>query len=509
MTTHNTQRISELEQRVRKIEEEVDEVEPPKSPEMQKIERLEEKIDKVIQASMAGATGQEPTHKQDKDEEDEPRVSEEYQGMPGHEIVDKVREENLLDPEDIETSRDTDNIEVDVGEDLSINHEEATRDEKRQAVYKATKHIGEPATVREIATTAFNVSDVEAKDSEYTSTYNVLREAPDSIQKLQGGTGGRNKYEYIGPQTTETKDEENREEEEGMTEEEEARMIKEDLKDNERKVVNNLSNSLRRPSKEVAKTSEELNPNKVRAAYKKLKEHDLITTTVGSGAKLTPLGQTVKEVETEDNNYTEEDIIDADKYSMKERNKKILEHVENFYKPPTAKELAQKIYRLPDSHLDKKNCKHYTRVLTSINQLKNKGLLQKSRERPTNGRSEAWELTDEAIHDAGDGKVSHQFDYEEAKNDANVSDSDMEIVEQTFSKLINERGEEKIGYFDFEGRYSGNTTPIRMFQKLFSNPDLLEGVRREVCPDKEFSWTKRESGKYDAGEKNWLLKVSE
>lgn len=495
MTTQQTRKLVQLEQRVENLEENVEGVEPPKSREMQKIEELEDKINKLVKASLGGATGN-------------VEVSEEMQDSPGHEVVDIVREEKLLDPEELDA--ETENTEVDVDPEVNhdlfpVDHDNSSIKEKKEALVNALKHLEEPSKISDIVNEAYNQDNITHTDSAYTGAYQILREKAEEVEETNTGSGTPNLYKI----KQQPEQDVSEQEEDTFTEEDKLKMIKEDLDSLQKKVLNNLSETLERPATEIAKTSEELDAEAIRNSYTKLKGEDLIETTLGSGAKLTDKGAKVTEVETPEKlEFTEEDIIDADKYDTDERMQKIIQELEESYKPLSTKELTKRVYRLPEDKMDTRNNKHYSRVQPAINKLQDENLIQVSRKRRGKGRGTYWELTPEAMEKT-ETTVSEEFSYEQAKNNANVSDSDMTIVETVFDTLINEEEIEEINYFDFEERYAGNTTPIRMFQKLFSNPELLEGVRRQVCPEKDFHWTKTDSGEFDAGEKNWMLKVSD
>jgi len=92
------------------------------------------------------------------------------------------------------------------------------------------------------------------------------------------------------------------------------------------------------------------------------------------------------------------------------------------------------------------------------------------------------------------------------KRDAGVSDKDVAIVTLAFEKMVERKGMDEIDYYDFEKHFTGDEKELRMFQKLFENPNLLEGVRKEVSPGKDWSWKKR-SGGNSLGAKSWVIKI--
>lgn len=438
--------IDNLAQRIRRLEEEVEGVEPPKSKEMQKIEELEEKIDKLLFKD---------------------NVKEEYQDMAGHEVVDKVREENTLDTEESREDIE-DKMEEALLEEGELKEPEEIGNEELSAKEGRCKHCGEVFDNR-------GLSQHEPKcDEKHSDT------------KVEG-----QKQEY--------------------TDEDKAQIIREDLTPFGREVLDRMSRTNYKSSKLIARAFEDKEQGQVADRNKKLKKLGLVESITGKGSKLTEKGAKVKEAEVNLPDYSEEEKLPLDEYSVSERKKRIVEEIEDSYKPLTRHELVRRIYKIPRDTEIETNDSYYNRIEGALNKLRTEEMVQKSRLRDRIS-STAWELSDKAFEEASSNEtkevsVSESMEWEEVKRKAGVNDSDIDVVKLAFDKMINRKGMETVSYHDFEQHYEGEESPLRMFQKLFQSPNLLDGVRERVLDGEDLKWSKKGEGTHGTGAKNWVIKV--
>ena len=102
--------------------------------------------------------------------------------------------------------------------------------------------------------------------------------------------------------------------------------------------------------------------------------------------------------------------------------------------------------------------------------------------------------------------------YQLAKNREGLTSHDMELVFNGFRKALEDteeypEDEREISYHLFEQHYEGEKKPLKMLQKLFTNPVLLNKVNQEVAPEKEFKWVKKAGKEYSTGVQSWVVKV--
>lgn len=287
-----------------------------------------------------------------------------------------------------------------------------------------------------------------------------------------------------------------------------AKMIKEDLKEKEREILDRLSQTNYKSSKYLSRGFEDISRAQVKEVMRIFKELDLIKGKRGKGSKLKDLGKEVQEAEINLPEFSEEEKLDSDEYSVEEREQKVIEELENAYKPLTRSELARRIYKVPREEDIGSHNTYYGRVDAAIKGLKKDNLIQRSRERERFQTAD-FELTDEAKKQSRESNesVSESLEWEQVKKNAGVNDKDLDVVKLAFDKLVNQEKKQRITYHEFEQKYSGEESALRMFQKLFNNPKLIEGVRDRVCEDVDLKWKKLGEGKFGTGVKNWVILV--
>lgn len=233
--------------------------------------------------------------------------------------------------------------------------------------------------------------------------------------------------------------------------------------------------------------------------------------------------------------FDEDQQIDMDKYSIDRRKAEIVKLLDEKNKPMTVKEIARMIYKLSeDVEVSSENNGYYNRAYWPIRELDMAEVLEKDDRREVPEGSNAYILNEDrntmlleddngdnneedevktGVDDGGDRVDS----YEQAKRKAKVGDRDMKIVEQALSKILDEdlddnpaeRGQfiSYSGNSDFRGfetLYEGDLSPLNMWRKLFSNPELLSSVNKRVAPEYDFRWERKGS---KGSPQNWVIKI--
>lgn len=284
--------------------------------------------------------------------------------------------------------------------------------------------------------------------------------------------------------------------------------------------------------------------NNASALLKEMRENQEIKadkkgrkTVYGSGKRHFNL----KKDDQEDIEQLKEDLEDLDseeqlepnEFTVEERMVKIVELLEQYEPPLTMKEMARLIYNIPLEEEVVYSTPYYNRMLPAQQKLKHQGRIEEADPRTRNGidnLAKVWKLkepeenkeeeSEEAEEETSQkeekeqqdveleqDKQSEELDFERIKREAGVSDSDVQITANVLDKIINQNGKDYVSYHLFEKHYSGEERPLRMFQKLFQNSELLLKLRDKVAPGREFKWVKKQRGNYDTGVKNWVIKV--
>lgn len=247
-------------------------------------------------------------------------------------------------------------------------------------------------------------------------------------------------------------------------------------------------------------------PNMTTVVYQKVKESD---------NPLKELGVQEEQEEEESEpvveipDFEEQQKLEPSKYGVSKRKVEMVKLLEEKGVPLTNEEMARFIYNIPEDVEVRSGGKYYNRMIQAIAELKREDVIREGDRENLTGRIKAWELNPERDTMKlanGTESTSKELDFEQVKNDANVSDSDMDIVKQAFDQILNERGKDKIDFHLFEQHYQGETTPMRMYQKLFGNPKLLNYISEQVLEGRELSWSKKEGNK-GSGVKTWEVEI--
>lgn len=442
--------IEELAERIRNLEEEVEGVEPPKSREEKRIDELEEKIDRLLMADQAGSWSEED--------------------------------------EDIELFENTDT-------------QEETEDEERYAC----EYCGE----------TFD-SKSGKNGHEYHSHESQEQEARTATCKHCGGEFdnrgiGRHEKHCEGKSTDAETEQISQEEQEGKTIPE---IMREDLSKEQRKVLDRYSTTNYKASSMMAKGFENLDQKNIQAINKVLSDKGLTEGKRGKGVRLNNLGKQVQEADEIKMDFPAHKTLSPGHYELEERKRKVAEILEQSQMPLTRHEIGRKLYKLSENEDIETADGRYTRVESVIGDLHEDGLVRQNNDaRDTMGTP--YELVDDSQDSSDDDEsekirehsVSEQLEWEDVKKNAGVRDQDIDVVKLVFDKLVNQQEREQISYHDFEQHYSGEEKPLRMFQKLFNTPKLLEGVRTRICDDKDFKWKKHGNGKHSTGAENWVIHI--
>lgn len=183
------------------------------------------------------------------------------------------------------------------------------------------------------------------------------------------------------------------------------------------------------------------------------------------------------------------------------RLEKVKEILKESERPLTNKEIGQELY---DMETVESSSTAYNKVFTATTKLKDAGeIVDRSHKRiGIDGKSKAWEV----VEGESEEEQEENRQFEEAKNNARVSDRDADIASLAMEKLFNRKEKETVSYHDFEQHYQGDfTSPLRMFQKLFENPELMKGIMKQAGVEKDYTWNKKSD--YSQGIKNWRIEL--
>jgi len=476
--------VAELASRIRNLEEEVDGVEPPKSKEMQKIEELEEKINKLLMLDSMEADSLE--------DDEEKRVDSE----------NKQPEEPEQDLE-IFTQNET------------YDYNELDQTEVKEAIIETVQESEQPLTYFEIARKAFG-EEVDARDKIYKSVSKFVNSDNTKLEKV-GKDGRQHKVGYnteIDDDTGYNKEEcphcgglfdsrginKHKENCEAKTEQQEEE--EDSLNNTQKRLLNKLNQRNFKGSKMLAAGLENHERLEIQQLLKEMKDQNLLEAKRGYGHRLTEKGKKKQEnieIKPEQLRYAKPNE------NIQERTERAKEIWKDQKQGLTRRELASKLYGVDESDIENSG-EYYVRADSVVKKLRKENELREVQ--TGDQRTKSYILKDvdveEQENSEEDSNVS--MDWEEVKRDAGVSDKDVAIVTLAFEKMVERKGMDEIDYYDFEKHFTGDEKELRMFQKLFENPNLLEGVRKEVSPGKDWSWKKR-SGGNSLGAKSWVIKI--
>lgn len=208
-----------------------------------------------------------------------------------------------------------------------------------------------------------------------------------------------------------------------------------------------------------------------------------------------------------------EKIDDPTHWEIPERRvltKRILRNAE---KPLTRYEIAERLYNLDETPTF--GDKHSNAVTSYIKKMEDEAVINEAERMDTD--SKAYALAGSS-NDVGtlEAKEPEKKNIDE---DVPVSDATKQIekrredidarrefnsLKNTFTKLVHQEGKEEISFYDFSGNYGGEQQTLEAFRLLFSSPNILNGIRKEVCPDKSLKWKAKGEGKNPS---NWVLEV--
>lgn len=211
----------------------------------------------------------------------------------------------------------------------------------------------------------------------------------------------------------------------------------------------------------------------------------------------------------------EKEAISPGELSTDEKITRALQALEELDHPLSRKELIQFIFNKREEKADSgfrsggdyRNAARY-----SLDKMRAEGLAENVTLENADGKKTFLEITDEGRewlsskqHFYSSLETDSQKGWEELKEDVNIPDRDVEILENAFENLFIDRQLDEVTYYDFESEYAGNLSPIKMYQKLFSNPELLKRIGRRVS-NMELKWER--SGREDnSGVRSWVITI--
>lgn len=116
------------------------------------------------------------------------------------------------------------------------------------------------------------------------------------------------------------------------------------------------------------------------------------------------------------------------------------------------------------------------------------------------------EETSESNGDEESFREERQEGLEELLADTNITDRDFQIATLAFEKIINRQGNDFVSYHLFEQNFEGdNIKPMRFFQKMFSNPEMVQHLLDSIGEGRDWNWTKKQD--FKDGMKNWVIEL--
>jgi len=103
-------------------------------------------------------------------------------------------------------------------------------------------------------------------------------------------------------------------------------------------------------------------------------------------------------------------------------------------------------------------------------------------------------------------REERQSGLEELLADTNITDRDFQIATLAFEKIINREDNDFVSYHLFEQNFEGdNIKPMRFFQKMFSNPEMVQHLLDSIGEERDWTWSKKQD--FKDGMKNWVIKL--
>jgi len=482
----------QLLKRIQRLENEVG-LEPPKTKQEKKIQEIEEKIDKLLKLESTESESITET-------EDE----EQGQDMPGHKEVQEVREEKT---ETQQTSEQK--IE------LPINYRDSDIEEREQAIITAIIENEKPLSYKEIAKEAFGEENVSTKKASYKKISEFVNKKPEiEVDKSQT-------INQVYLDTVDLSEDELENVDRDFEKKEcphcgekfDSRGIRthklscknedqHDLSNLQKRLLNKLNQRNFKGSHMLAAGLENHERSQIQPRLTEMGKKGLLESKRGYGYRLTDEGKKVQEnIEIS----FDEETSSSKEYDLPERIEKAKEIWNDEEKPLTRSELAARLYDVEAENV-KSGDSIYNKTESVIGKLRKRDEIVKVENNDPDSVSYILKDLHSEQEESSKSDEVMEMDWEEVKREAGVSDKDIAIVTLSFEKMVNRKGMDEIDYYDFEKHYTGEEKELRMFQKLFENPNLLEGIRNEVSPDKDWTWKKR-TGQKSFGAKSWVINI--
>jgi hypothetical protein len=107
---------------------------------------------------------------------------------------------------------------------------------------------------------------------------------------------------------------------------------------------------------------------------------------------------------------------------------------------------------------------------------------------------------------ASESSQSNEMSKEKLLDKVNISDKDYDVAVLAFEKIINRKDNDFVSFHLFEQHFQGdNIRPMRFYQKMFSNPELVQKLLDSVGVENDWAWTKKQD--FKDGMKNWVIEL--
>ncbi len=476
--------------------------------------------------------------------------------------LEKIKNQIQEKTEELNEEKDAEEQQLSELREIIKNEEEPPAKKFQELLVTHLVRKDEPQTTRDILQKT-GLGDKNWETSEYQRVYKVLKKMAEDGQihsKLayQGGKQQR----LFSPYPIEDEEETEAVEPEEIDTDDQEKQIDSVLKPGHytvgerknkiEKILREADGSLTR--NQIAKRLYGKKPSgssspyytRISSALKKIRATGkLETSTLTTGRNVYTLKEegeeTQEETQSVDTTETSTEIqnqkwkngeeLEADYWTTEERVELIKQALTESDEPLTREELAHYIYNTDEPIIY--GNKYSNRMTAPIRRLKQKGVIEKkgSKQVQRYGEDEliphnaqrytslkSYGFTDEYADSSQkqeqrqEDEYEQLTDYELAKRQAGVTDREMKSVINTFQKCVEKteeysKDQRRISYHLFEQYWGGDMSSMKMFQKLFSNTTLLTAVQKEVAPETVFKWQKKDSGKYDSGVRNWVIKL--
>ena len=207
-----------------------------------------------------------------------------------------------------------------------------------------------------------------------------------------------------------------------------------------------------------------------------------------------------------------EKIEDPQHWTVGERKKLTAQILEAADKPLTRQEIAKRMYNLDEQ--PKFGEPHYNAISNFIKQMDDEGTISAVERLGVSGKAYALSGSELDV-----GQLEGEPDRKKIDENVEVQDGtrlldrkvddvegrrEFNSYKNTLAKLIHKEGEEKIDYYKFSRNWGGEQKTMDGFRVLFESPSILNSLRREVCPDMSFKWSKESGGNSPS---TWVLEV--